>query len=62
MIAIENYDFEKGNELYNEIIRVLTDFETLDGDDELRPNEADMYETLCSAQKFLADNFEWIDR
>lgn len=27
MINREDYDFTKGNELYNKIVRVLTDFE-----------------------------------
>lgn len=61
-MAINNYNFEKGNELYNRITKVLTDFETLDGNDELRPNEADMYETLCIVQTFLEENFEFISR
>lgn len=62
MINREDYDFEKGNELYSKIIRVLTEFENRDNKEELSSNEADMYETLCETQKFLDENFEWISR
>ena len=62
MINREDYDFTKGNELYNKIVRVLTDFENKEDNEELNANEADMYETLCEAQNFLEENFEWISR
>ena len=62
MINREDYDFTKGNELYNKIVRVTTDFENKEDNEELNANEADMYETLCEAQNFLEENFEWISK
>lgn len=53
---------KKGNELYNKIVRVLTDFESKEDNEELNANEADMYETLCEIQNFLEENFEWISK
>lgn len=62
MINREDYDFKKGNELYNKIVRVLTDFENKEDNEELNANEADMYETLCETQNFLEENFEQISK
>lgn len=62
MINREYYDSKKGNEPYNKIVRVLTDFENKEDNEGLNANEADMYETLCETQKFLEENFEWISK
>ena len=62
MISREYYDSKKGNELYNKIVKVLTDFESKEDNEELNANEADMYETLCETKNFLEKNFEWISK
>ena len=60
---MRKYNFVFSEGLYDEVSRVLTDFEACDGSDKIAQHNAtmDMYSVLCGIQNRMADSEEVSD-